>query len=245
MVTVTLNNLILAEDKMKKSLLLISLCFLLVLLSGCGTKSVVEENSKETNSKTNNQEIEDKVEENGEIVKGTIEGYTFKVTDKKTDRVKIEMEDGQVILIVLSNKYTPKTIENFKKLVSEGFYDGLTFHRISKGFVIQTGDPTGTGLGGTTEMIKGEFSSNNVENNLSHVRGVVSMARKSWDPDSASSQFFICQNDAPSLDGDYASFGKVFAGMDVVDEIASVEVNGETPINPPVIKSIKFIEMIK
>ena len=188
-----------------------------------------------------------------EITEGTIDGYKFKEVDKETDRVKIQMQNGDIILIVLSNKDAPITIANFKKLVSEKFYDGLTFHRIMSGFMIQTGDPTGTGTGGSDEEIKGEFEENGVKNTLSHTRGVVSMARRGGNPDtdetrnSASSQFFIVHADSTFLDGKYASFGRVFAGLDAVDKIANVEVeaDGETPVNPPVIKSIRFIEVEK
>lgn len=133
-------------------------------------------------------------------------------------------EEGETgtITVLLDETYAPITVKNFLKLVDEKFYDGLTFHRIIDGFMIQGGDPNGDGTGGSKETIKGEFSSNGVENPLSHKRGVISMARAS-DADSASSQFFICQADATSLDGDYASFGWVLSGMDVVDKIAKCE----------------------
>jgi peptidyl-prolyl cis-trans isomerase B (cyclophilin B) len=121
--------------------------------------------------------------------------------------------------VELNPKEAPLTCENFIELANEGFYDNLTFHRIMKGFMIQGGDPNGDGTGGSEKTVKGEFSSNGVENSLSHERGVISMARSS-DKDSASSQFFICDADDPFLDGDYAAFGKVIKGMDVVDKIA-------------------------
>lgn len=181
--------------------------------------------------------------EDGTIKEGTLEEFHFTETEEPSDRVKIEMEDGSVILVVLSNKDTPITIANFKKLVSEKFYDNLTFHRVVEDFMIQGGDPTGTGMSGSDETIKGEFPLNGVENNLSHTRGVISMARNSLDNDSASSQFFIVttNNYVTSLDGYYAAFGRVFAGLDAVDHIAKVKVEGETPINKPVIKTIRFI----
>ena len=113
----------------------------------------------------------------------------------------------------------PITVTNFVNLVKKGFYNGLTFHRIMSGFMIQGGDPNGDGTGGSEETIKGEFKSNGVENTMSHKRGVISMARTQNDPDSASSQFFIVQADSDFLDGDYAAFGKVTAGMDIVDKI--------------------------
>ncbi len=134
--------------------------------------------------------------------------------------VIIEMENGKKIEIELYPEVAPITVANFEKLVKEGFYDGLIFHRVIPGFMIQGGDPTGTGRGGSSERIKGEFASNGVKNTLKHTRGVISMAR-SMDPNSASSQFFIMHMDAPHLDGDYAAFGKVVSGMDVVDEIAT------------------------
>ncbi len=134
--------------------------------------------------------------------------------------ITIEMENGKKIKLELYPEHAPITVANFTKLVNEHFYDGIIFHRVIKGFMIQGGDPTGTGTGGSKEHIKGEFLSNGVNNTLKHTRGVISMARTS-DPDSASSQFFIMHQDAPHLDGQYAAFGKVVEGMDVVDEIAS------------------------
>ena len=135
--------------------------------------------------------------------------------------VTITMENGKQIKIELLPEYAPKTVANFEKLVKEGFYDGLTFHRIIPGFMIQGGDPVGNGTGGSKEKIPGEFSRNGFpQNTLKHTRGVISMAR-AYDPNSASSQFFIMHADAPHLDGAYAAFGRVVEGMDVVDEIAA------------------------
>ena len=126
-------------------------------------------------------------------------------------------------IITLYPDVAPITVKNFQELVGKGFYDGLTFHRVIDGFMAQGGDPQGTGMGGSDKTIKGEFSSNGVQNNLSHQRGVVSMARSS-DPDSASSQFFICYDDCSSwLDGQYAAFGEVKEGMEVVDSFLNVE----------------------
>lgn len=136
--------------------------------------------------------------------------------------VRIEMENGGIIDIELYEEIAPITCENFKKLVSSGFYDGLIFHRVIAGFMIQGGDPTGTGCGGSDKNIKGEFMINGVSNSISHVRGVISMAR-SQSYNSASSQFFICHADAKFLDGQYAGFGKVVSGIEVVDEIAKVK----------------------
>ena len=138
--------------------------------------------------------------------------------------VNIEMENGKNIKVELYPEVAPATVANFEKLVKEGFYDGLIFHRVISGFMIQGGDPEGTGMGGAKEKIKGEFLANGFNNTLKHTRGVISMARSSM-PNSASSQFFIMHQDAPHLDGQYAAFGKVISGMDVVDEIASVEVD--------------------
>ena len=137
----------------------------------------------------------------------------------KTYIADIVVKDYGTIEVELDPKEAPLTCENFIELANEGFYDNLTFHRIIKGFMIQGGDPNGDGTGGSEKTVKGEFSSNGVENNLSHERGVISIARSS-DKDSASSQFFICDADDPFLDGDYAAFGKVIKGMDVVDKIA-------------------------
>ena len=135
--------------------------------------------------------------------------------------VIIEMENGAKIELELYPEVAPITVANFEKLVKAGFYDGLTFHRIIPGFMIQGGDPLGNGMGGADENIKGEFRANGVQNNLKHTRGVISMAR-SFNPNSASSQFFIMHKDAPHLDGQYAAFGKVISGIEVVDEIASI-----------------------
>lgn len=134
--------------------------------------------------------------------------------------IVIETSDGDVIKLQLDEKAAPITVANFRKLVSQNFYDGLIFHRVIKGFMIQGGDPTGTGMGGSYETIKGEFLTNGVNNLLKHTRGVISMAR-SQHPDSASSQFFIIHQDSPHLDGSYAAFGKVIEGIEVVDKIAN------------------------
>ena len=135
--------------------------------------------------------------------------------------VIIEMENGAKIELELYPEAAPKTVENFLSLVGRGFYDGLTFHRVIPGFMIQGGDPLGNGMGGADENIVGEFRANGHDNPIKHVRGVISMAR-AYDPNSASSQFFIMHADAPHLDGQYAAFGKVISGMEAVDEIASI-----------------------
>ena len=133
--------------------------------------------------------------------------------------VTIEMEDGGVIRAELYPDVAPKTVENFVSLVQKGFYDGVIFHRVIPGFMIQSGDPTGTGMGGPGHTIPGEFTANGFKNDLKHTRGVLSMAR-TMDPNSAGSQFFIMHMDAPHLDGQYAAFGKVIEGIEVVDSIA-------------------------
>lgn len=153
--------------------------------------------------------------------------------------VTITMDDGGVITLELYPNIAPETVNNFVSLVNKGFYDGLSFHRIIPGFMIQGGDPLGNGTGGPGYSIKGEFKSNGFKNDLRHERGVISMAR-AMDPNSAGSQFFIMHADAPHLDGSYAAFGKVIDGMGVVDSIASVRTNmfNDAPVTPVVIKSI-------
>ena len=174
-------------------------------------------------------------------------GCTKKEEYKDTYLVAINVKDYGTIKVELNHKVAPITVENFLDLVESGFYDGLTFHRIINGFMIQGGDPAHNGTGGSSKTIKGEFSSNGVYNGISHVRGTISMARAT-DPDSASSQFFIVQEDSrESLDGKYAGFGRVTEGMDVVDKIASdakpIDNNGTIPYEEqPIIESIKVID---
>lgn len=152
--------------------------------------------------------------------------------------VIIEMENGKEIKIELYHDIAPISCENFEKLVNDGFYDGLCFHRVISGFMIQGGCPEGTGMGGPGWTIKGEFAANGVKNDLKHTRGVLSMAR-SMMPDSAGSQFFIMHEDAPHLDGQYAAFGKVVEGIEVVDEIAAVKTNfDDKPLEPQIIKKM-------
>ena len=158
----------------------------------------------------------------------------------------ISIRDYGDIKVELDADTAPVTVTNFVKLAQEGFYDGLTFWRIIDGFMMQGGDPKGNGTGGSGETIKGEFSSNGVKNDISHVRGIISMAR-STDPDSASSQFFIVQSDSTFLDGDYAAFGKVTEGMDIVDEICKnanpTDDNGTIKADEqPVIDSIQITD---
>jgi len=161
--------------------------------------------------------------------------------------VEIEVKDYGTISVELDADIAPITVTNFINLVNEGFYDGLTFHRVIDGFMIQGGDPLGNGTGGSDKTIKGEFASNGIDNPLSHTRGTISMARSQYDKDSASSQFFIVQKDSKHLDGNYAAFGRVISGMDVVDKICEntpVQDNNGTvkASDPPVIKYIKIVE---
>ena len=156
--------------------------------------------------------------------------------------VRITMQDGGVIDLELDAQAAPITVENFLKLVKDGFYDGLTFHRIIPGFMIQGGCPEGTGMGGPGWHIKGEFARNGVPNPIKHTRGVISMAR-AMDPNSAGSQFFIMHEDAPHLDGGYAAFGHVVTGMDVVDRIAQVATDyNDRPLAPVVMESVRVVE---
>ena len=154
----------------------------------------------------------------------------------------IEVEKFGTIEVELYQDLAPITVENFVKLVNKGFYNGLTFHRIIRGFMIQGGCPKGNGTGGPGYSIKGEFSANGVNNPIKHERGVISMAR-AMDPNSAGSQFFIMHQAAPHLDGQYAAFGKVIKGIEVVDAVASVQTNYfDAPLQKVVIKSIKIKE---
>ncbi len=155
--------------------------------------------------------------------------------------IRITMENGAQIEAELYPDVAPITVENFVSLIKEKFFDGIIFHRVIKGFMIQGGDPTGTGMGGSEKTIKGEFLSNGVVNELKHTRGVLSMAR-TMDPNSASSQFFIMHQDAPHLDGQYAAFGKVTKGMEVVDAIADSRTDfRDRPLEDQRIKTIELI----
>lgn len=183
------------------------------------------------------------------VIFGTISFIKHK-EESSMDKVKVlvEMENGGNFTLELYPEYAPETVANFVKLAGDGFYDGLTFHRIVDGFMAQGGDPEGTGMGGSKDTIKGEFAANGFKaNTLSHTRGVISMAR-SMDYNSASSQFFICYDDASFLDGQYAAFGKVVDGMDVVDGFLDVKRTanemGEmaVPVTPVVMKKLTVIE---
>lgn len=199
---------------------------LVTLLVGCG--------SREPGSDALSGEQSQSAElENGDLLTGK-------------HHVQINIKDYGTIEVELDADQAPITVTNFVKLVNEGFYDGLTFHRIINGFMMQGGDPNGNGTGGSDEEIKGEFAQNGVENTLSHTRGAISMARAT-DPNSASSQFFIMHQDAPGLDGQYACFGYVTSGMEIVDSICENAVvtdrNGTVAKeNQPVIESIEVVD---
>ena len=177
---------------------------------------------------------------NGVLVSPYDEGY-----DSGLHHARIEVADFGTIEVEVNATNTPITVSNFAHLANEGFYDGLTFHRIISGFMVQGGDPNGNGTGGSDVKIKGEFSANGIPNAIRHKRGVISMARSN-DYDSASSQFFIMHEDSSSLDTQYAAFGKVTSGLEVVDALAQVEVedsNGTVAVqNQPVITSIAMID---
>ena len=181
---------------MKKYYLIVLFTVLIVILAACGKETAENEGQESTSD------------------------YAEEVTENPI--VTITMENDEKIIIELEPKTAPNTVANFISLVEEGFYDGLTFHRVIPGFMIQGGDPDGTGMGGPDYAIKGEFTSNGFENTLTHERGVISMAR-SQDPDSAGSQFFIMTEQATHLDGEYAAFGKVIEGMDAVDKVVAAE----------------------
>lgn len=157
--------------------------------------------------------------------------------------VKIEMENGDIMKGELYPQTAPETVENFIKLAEEGFYDGLSFHRVIPGFMIQGGCPQGTGMGGPGYSIKGEFLSNGFNNPLKHTRGVLSMAR-AMDPDSAGSQFFIMVASAPHLDGEYAAFGKITEGMEAADKIVGAETGlNDKPVEPQIMKKVTIEEV--
>ncbi len=174
-------------------------------------------------------------------------------TDQVTEHVKIVFRDYGTVIVRLFPETAPLTVENFQSLVADGFYNGVPMHRIIKNFMIQGGDPDGDGVGGSEKTIKGEFEANGVENNLRHMRGVISMARTSQSYNSASSQFFIMHSDRPGtyygLDGNYAAFGAVVCGLEVVDAIANCQVtydawgNKSSPVEPIYIESASFVNV--
>lgn len=234
------------------------------MLTGCGTKEAAEETkTQETAEKSDEKAatVSDEEAEKAGFSDGEEASSQEESNSDKEDRetvldtsseltgihhARISVKDYGEIQVELDADTAPITVTNFVKLAQDGFYDGLTFHRIMDGFMVQGGDPLGNGKGGSDEEIKGEFSNNGVENDISHTRGVISMAR-AMDPDSASSQFFIVHEDSTFLDGDYAGFGHVTEGMDVVDKICEdaqpIDDNGTiVPEEQPVIESITIVD---
>ena len=209
---------------------LLSLC-----LTGCGdTRENADKSTAKTTKKESFAEKKDADTSNSQYLTGK---HHAEIVIAEYGKLELEL-DADV---------APITVTNFVNLAKKGFYNGLTFHRIMSGFMIQGGDPNGDGTGGSEETIKGEFKSNGIENTMSHKRGVISMARTQNDPDSASSQFFIVQADSDFLDGDYAAFGKVTAGLDIVDKICQsvqpIDNNGTVPADQqPKITAIKVID---
>ena len=209
---------------------LLSLC-----LTGCGdTRENADKSTAKTTKKESFAEKKDAGTSNSQYLTGK---HHAEIVIAEYGKLELEL-DADV---------APITVTNFVNLAKKGFYNGLTFHRIMSGFMIPGGDPNGDGTGGSEETIKGEFKSNGIENTMSHKRGVISMARTQNDPDSASSQFFIVQADSDFLDGDYAAFGKVTAGMDIVDKICQsvqpIDNNGTVPADQqPKITAIKVID---
>ena len=209
---------------------LLSLC-----LTGCGdTRENADKSTAKTTKKESFAEKKDADTSNSQYLTGK---HHAEIVIAEYGKLELEL-DADV---------APITVTNFVNSAKKGFYNGLTFHRIMSGFMIQGGDPNGDGTGGSEETIKGEFKSNGIENTMSHKRGVISMARTQNDPDSASSQFFIVQADSDFLDGDYAAFGKVTAGMDIVDKICQsvqpIDNNGTVPADQqPKITAIKVID---
>lgn len=207
-----------------------------VFLSGCSGEKTTSSSSSQVKATV------------AQVEETTVASVVYETPDVPDNAAyaTIDVEDYGTVTVALYPDYAPITVENFVKLAKDGFYDGLTFHRIMSGFMAQGGDPLGNGTGGSDEEIKGEFTSNGVNNTLSHTRGAISMARSSL-PDSASSQFFIVHEDSTFLDGDYAVFGYVTEGMDVVDKICEdanpTDDNGTIKSSEqPVIKSITIKE---
>lgn len=245
---------------MKKSYIIIGVV-VVVMLAAIGIYAVINSNSQskkqleenstniegttntENSTKENNTENKDEYIQNNQISNESEENNMYS-TGKH--HAEIVVKNYGTIVLELDADVAPITVENFANLVNEGFYNGLTFHRIISGFMIQGGDPLGNGTGGSSKTIKGEFASNGVKNSISHVRGTISMARSSM-PNSASSQFFIVHQDSTFLDGKYAAFGTVTSGMEVVDKICAdtaVEDDNGTVAknNQPVIEKITIID---
>ena len=223
----------------KMTVWLLTLAFAATMLAGCGSKTDTTDTTETTEETSAADETSDgaadtaDTSKDGELLTGL-------------HHVTIDVQDYGTISLELDADTAPISVTNFINLANEGFYDGLTFHRIISGFMIQGGDPNGNGTGGSEKTIKGEFSANGVENDISHVRGVISMARAN-DPDSGSSQFFIVHEDSTFLDGQYAAFGHVTDGMDVVDAICEavpVQDNNGTvaAADQPVITAVTVVD---
>ena len=235
---------------MKKSYIIIAVVIAIMIIA-MGIYAVVNNNQKdeEKRENTNNEvnSINENVEENQVANTQTNnESEENNMYSTGKHHAEIVVKNYGTIALELDADIAPITVENFANFVNEGFYNGLTFHRIISGFMIQGGDPLGNGTGGSSKTIKGEFASNGVKNSISHVRGTISMARSSM-PNSASSQFFIVHKDSTFLDGQYAAFGTVTSGMDVVDKICEdtvVEDNNGTVAakNQPIIEKITMID---
>ena len=233
------------EIIMKKFLgILLTMVLVLGTLTACGSAGNDKSDTSSKADTSSSAEVSSSSETDSSEAEDSKQSEEKLLTGKH--HAEIVVKDYGTIKLELDADTAPISVTNFVKLAKEGFYDGLTFHRIISGFMIQGGDPNGDGTGGSDETIKGEFKENGVENNISHVRGVISMAR-SMDNDSASSQFFIVHKDSTFLDGQYAGFGKVTDGMEVVDKICKkVKVEDEDgttlPENQPVIETIKVID---
>ncbi len=218
---------------------LLTLAFAATMLAGCGSKT-------DTTDTTETTEETSAADETSDGAADTSDTSEDRELLTGLHHVTIDVQDYGTISLELDADTAPISVTNFINLANEGFYDGLTFHRIISGFMIQGGDPNGNGTGGSEKTIKGEFSANGVENDISHVRGVISMARAN-DPDSGSSQFFIVHEDSTFLDGQYASFGHVTDGMDVVDAICEavpVQDNNGTvaAADQPVITAVTVVD---
>ncbi len=235
---------------MKKSYIIIAVVIAIMIIA-MGIYAVVNNNKKDEEKRKNTNEESNSI--SGNIEKNQVENTQTnnesgenKMYSTGKHHAEIVVKNYGTIALELDADVAPITVENFANLVNEGFYNGLTFHRIISGFMIQGGDPLGNGTGGSSKTIKGEFASNGVKNSISHVRGTISMARSSM-PNSASSQFFIVHKDSTFLDGQYAAFGTVTSGMDVVDKICEdtvVEDNNGTVAakNQPIIEKITMID---
>ena len=226
---------------------------LALVLGGVDKNNTTDGTTTTTTTTTTSSETTSSANKNADMaaIKAEINSKAvadFVETTETTEYVKLTIKHYGDVIIRLRPDIAPITVANFQKLVGDGFYNGLTFHRIYKGFMIQGGDPKGDGTGGSGTSIKGEFKVNGVQNDLSHITGVISMARRSTPYDSATSQFFICNSDASrSLDGSYAGFGYVVAGLDVILNVSDVEVKaniaGEMsqPVDPVYIEKICFV----